>query len=144
MANDDKRSENLQLVTDFYDLVNRNDMDGVSDHIARNIALRSLPTQQKIKGRKDVLEYVRDLKTAFPDLKLKLSRQVVGTTYVVSEYTASGTHRGTFHSPLGNVLPTGRSINVPICEVLEVHSGKIVSARQYYDSATLLNQLGAI
>jgi steroid delta-isomerase-like uncharacterized protein len=139
-----QKTDNLHLATEIYNLVNQNDIDHLRDHYAKNVTLESEGTHEKIKGRDGVVEYVRNFKTAFPDLQLKLTRQVVSTNYVVNEYTANGTHHGPLHSPTGDIRPTGRAISVPVCEVMHMKDGEIISSRQYWDSATLLNQLGVI
>lgn len=41
-----------------------------------------------------------------------------------------------------NVPPSGRWVNLPVCEVYLIRKGKIVGGRGYFDIATLMRQLG--
>jgi ketosteroid isomerase-like protein len=40
------------------------------------------------------------------------------------------------------VPPTGKSMDLRACQILEIADGKVKSMRQYFDMASLLNQLG--
>ena len=42
------------------------------------------------------------------------------------------------------IAPTGRQVSMPICTVLTVRGGKIVSERDYMDMAHLMRQLGVM
>ena len=82
--------------------------------------------------------------TAFPD-------SVTETTFVVAtedggamEFRGRGTHNGPLQSPAGDIPPTGRRVDVPFSQVLEVQQGKIRRARLYFDSMSLLQQLGVV
>jgi hypothetical protein len=45
---------------------------------------------------------------------------------------------------IGALLSTGRSVDVPFVQVVELQQGKITQARLYFDSMTLLQQLGVV
>lgn len=42
------------------------------------------------------------------------------------------------------VPATGRRLTIPVCNLIEVKDGKIVSEREYMDSGHLMQQLGVI
>jgi limonene-1,2-epoxide hydrolase len=41
-----------------------------------------------------------------------------------------------------NINPTNRRVSVPVCGVLEVRDNKIYSEHEYWDSNTVLQQMG--
>lgn len=77
--------------------------------------------------------------TAFPDLSFELRhRHSPRDDVSVIEFTATGTHR----AELEGIPATGRRIEVLVCNVIEVEHGKIVREREYFDSMSLIDQLG--
>lgn len=79
--------------------------------------------------------------TAFPDLTFSVDHQYTpdDTTSVI-ELTARGTHQG----ELEGVAPTGRTVQLVACNVIEVADGKIRREREYFDTMSLLTQLGVV
>ena len=61
-------------------------------------------------------------------------------TAIVSfnDRTLLATHQG----ELMGIAPTGRRVEVPVCNVIEVRDGKIYAEREYFDTAHLMQQLG--
>jgi len=78
--------------------------------------------------------------TAFPDLQFELRHQYSAGEDgpSVIEITARGTHTG----PLGDVPPTGKAVEVAVCNIIESRDGQIIREREYYDSLSLMKQLG--
>ena len=137
-------TDNLSLAKDIYDLVSKNDLNRLGMLYADNAVLVNMAWNTAYRGRHGVLEYVRNFKTAFPDLKLNVSHQVAEEEFVITELVMRGTHKGVFVTPMGNISPTNRFIEVPMCGVLQFKDGKMVSSRQYFDTGTLMRQLGLI
>jgi steroid delta-isomerase-like uncharacterized protein len=79
--------------------------------------------------------------SAFPDLAFTVEHQFTpDETTSVIELTARGTHQG----ELEGIAPTGRAIELVGCNVIEVVDGKIRREREYFDSMSLMVQLGVI
>jgi steroid delta-isomerase-like uncharacterized protein len=92
------------------------------------------------RGPEPVLEEVKGFTTAFPDLEITVRQQLEPSeSHSVIEYTFSGTHRG----DLEGLAPTGRSVSVIACSVLEAKDGAITREADYFDTMALLSQLGA-
>jgi hypothetical protein len=53
-----------------------------------------------------------------------------------------GKHAGVLKTPSGDIPPTGRAIELPFCEVYRFQGGKISACNLYFDTGTLLRQLG--
>jgi steroid delta-isomerase-like uncharacterized protein len=77
---------------------------------------------------------------AFPDGKINIKEiHVCGNTALV-EFVGTGTHKG----DLMGIAPTGRSISIPVCDILDTKDGKIVAEREYFDMAHMMQQLGVM
>jgi steroid delta-isomerase-like uncharacterized protein len=83
---------------------------------------------------------VETFTTAFPDLILNLNQHHSCGEVSVIEFTARGTH----HAALEAIPPTGKSIEVVVCDVVEVRDGKVYREREYFDQMTMMQQLGVI
>ena len=49
---------------------------------------------------------------------------------------------GPLVGPQGEIPPTGKSVDVAFCDVYQFKDGKFTSLRSYFDTATLMGQLG--
>lgn len=62
----------------------------------------------------------------------------------VVEYWLRGTHTGKLVARAGTLPPTGRKLEIRICDVMEIQGGKITNLRSYWDLYGVLSQLGLI
>ena len=93
---------------------------------------------QEQKGPEAGLAVNRMFAHAFPDGRIDItSIKQIGDTTVV-EFIGRGTHKG----DLMGIAPTGRSMNIPVCDVMELRDGKIYREREYMDMMTMMVQLG--
>lgn len=95
-----------------------------------------------LRGPDEVGAFHAVLWEAFPDIELTVTRIVEDGSTVVMQGAVHGTHRGTFHTPGGDIPPTGQHVDLPYSEHYEVEAGLIVSARLIFDRLELLEQLG--
>lgn len=77
---------------------------------------------------------------AFPDGRIEVRATYVQGDTAVSEFRATGTHRG----ELMGIPPTGKRVNLVICNVMEVRDGKVYRERDYFDATAMLAQLGVL
>ena len=78
------------------------------------------------------------------DMQLVLTSRTATADRVVDEMTISFTHD--VHIPwiLPGVVPTGRSVVVPIVTVIGMRDGLVDSEHIYWDQATVLAQIGLL
>jgi predicted ester cyclase len=91
--------------------------------------------------------YKRDYqrwRKAFPDGEVKVINVIVQGNWAVVEFVNRGTQTGTLHSSLGVFPPSGRQMEVRYCSVMRVANGIVVEGRDYYDSASIVKQLGLV
>jgi predicted ester cyclase len=61
---------------------------------------------------------------------------------VVVEFTGRGTHTGPLVTSMGEIPATGRSLTLKLCDVVEFKDGKVASQRTYFDTGSMMAQLG--
>jgi steroid delta-isomerase-like uncharacterized protein len=99
----------------------------------------SIPTlPEPVTGYDGFTGFVTGLRTAFPDLKFEVLREMATSTRVASRWRFTGTHRGPF---LG-APPTGRSIEDLGIDIFQISGGKILTVNVNEDDFGLMRQLG--
>jgi steroid delta-isomerase-like uncharacterized protein len=100
-------------------------------------------TGRRIEGADETLAAWKGWAQAFPDSKASFDRSyVAGEDTVVLELTWRGTHQGPLGTAMGNIAATGKSIEVRALAIVELKGEKARSQRQFFDMATLLQQIG--
>jgi predicted ester cyclase len=97
-----------------------------------------------LRGGDQVIAFCSVLWEAFPDIELTITRVVEEGSAVAIQGRAEGTHKGTFHTPGGDIPPTDRPVNLTFSQDFEVQGGVIVAVRHHFDRLELLEQLGAM
>ncbi|ETK35207.1 hypothetical protein GCM10009530_76370 [Microbispora corallina] len=94
------------------------------------------------EGGEEVASYYGTFFSAFPDTRVVIQSVVVSGDILVSEYTVTGTHKGPYLAPGGDVVePTDRPIGFRVCSVSHVVNGLIASHRIFYDQLELVTQI---
>jgi steroid delta-isomerase-like uncharacterized protein len=133
-------SDNLAVVRQSWDAWNAHNPDAWLKLLHDKHVMESDTIPQPITGQEGARAFMGMYVTAFPDLHFKVDQLTASGNYVISRYTATGTHQG----PLGNIPPTERRGEVHGCTVAEIENGQIVREWLYWDSAHLLRQLGVL
>jgi predicted ester cyclase len=97
-----------------------------------------------LRGGDQIAAFVSVFWEAFPDLKSRVTSEVEEALVVAIRGTMTGTHLGVFHTPAGDVPPTGRRIDLTFSDDYEVREGVIVSTHFHLDRLQLLEQLGVV
>jgi len=95
-----------------------------------------------LSGSEQVAGFVGGYKAAFPDMDFVLRGWVEEGDTAVAEGSFTGTHTGPLQSPMGEVPPTGRSIDLPFTTVFQARDGKLTAHRAYWDNVGFMAQLG--
>jgi steroid delta-isomerase-like uncharacterized protein len=103
-----------------------------------------VPGGVTLRGRDQVREYVRLLWSAFPDIKVVATHQVIADDTAVTEETYSGTHTGTLRTPNGDIPATGKRVQGRQVAVQRVKDGKVWSEHLYFDQMEFLGSLGLV
>ena len=137
-------NETEKIVRIFHESWDMRDPDRGATVIAEDCQFEDVARgEQQIGPEAYKQDYYR-WREAFPDGECKVLNVIVQDNWAVVEYVNRGTHSGILRSSLGTFEPTGRSVEVRYCSVMRVENGKVVEGRDFYDSATIVRQLGVI
>lgn len=124
----------------YFDALNDRDYDRAAAAFDAACEFVSMASGTRFTGPSSMLNGLREFVAAFPDLRADVEHVVAAGPFVAAEWRTTGTHQGEFRGE----LPTGIRFERRGCAVAEVRDGRIVRYRDYYDRATLLEQLGVI
>src|SRR3954469_1804047 len=106
--------------------------------------VRTAPGGMSFEGRARAVEFFAGWIEAFPDAHVDIHDVVFTDDAAVEEGTFSGTHNGVFHTPMGDVPPTGRAVRAGYIQVLRYRDGRFVSGHLMFDRMEMLEQLGLV
>jgi predicted ester cyclase len=103
-----------------------------------------IPGGITLRGRDQVREYMKLFWSAFPDIKVEATYQVIAGDTAVTEQTFSGTHTGTLRTPKGDIAATGKRVQGRQVAVQRVKDGQVWSEHLYFDQMEFLSALGLV
>lgn len=133
------RERREALVIEHMESENRHEFDvtmDTFDHPRYEI----IPTGGVYDGEAEVARYFEETRAAFPDQRNELIALHHADHAVIVEFDLLGTHEGTYRG----IPPTGRAFTCRVTAFFLFEPGgeRIVCERVYFDSATILRQLG--
>jgi serine phosphatase RsbU (regulator of sigma subunit) len=89
------------------------------------------------RGPEDVKRFIKEFRSAFPDLRISPDDQIAEGDKVVSHGTIRGTHQGEFRG----MAPTGKEREIKGMAIFRFSSdGKVVESWDSYDQLSLMRQ----
>jgi hypothetical protein len=92
----------------------------------------------------DLVERARGLQRALADLRIELIDEFEAPGRLVLVFWQRGRHVGPLETPLGEIGPTGREVEIRVIDVLSISDGLISSIQVVPDNLALMMQLEAI
>ena len=120
------------------DAWNRRDWDKMRDLFHDDYTYTGADGKELV-GPDTGVEVAMSYAEALPDGKAEFTNVCVSGSTVVAEFVARGTHQG----DLMGVTPTGKPVEIRVCNVMEIRDGKVYREREYLDTMTILVQIGA-
>lgn len=133
-------NDNLAIARQSWDAWNAHDADAWIELLHETHVTESDTLPQPVRGHEGARPFIEMYIKAFPDLRFSIDQMIASGDYVISRYTATGTHKG----DLAGIPPTGRHAETHGCVVAEIKNGRILRQWLYWDSAHLLRQLGVL
>jgi len=115
-----------------------------ADEILAQDCLSHGPGVPPAVGTEGIKRQARLLRTAMPDLQVRLNGQIAEDDRVCSHWTGSGTHTGPLTLPGGPVTPAGVSVTFDEMRIDRFVAGRIVESWFIPDRMTLWQQLGLL
>lgn len=136
--------ENAALARAINDAFNARDFDRAAELTAPDAEWVNVATGQTFHGPEGARQFLAGWAGAFPDSVVETTYALGGERGATLEFVGRGTQTGPLPSPAGDIPPTGRRVEVPFCQVLEIEGGKVRRARLYFDAFGMMQQLGVM
>jgi steroid delta-isomerase-like uncharacterized protein len=136
--------DNIGIARSLYDYWNDRKFDKIAGLMAADSEIVLVGSGTRFSGPAGAIEFSQMWADGFPDGRVKMDNVFASGDHVVLQFTGTGTHTGPLRSPAGEIPATGRSITLNLCDVHEIQDGKIRLVQSYFDSASMLMQLGVM
>jgi predicted ester cyclase len=97
-----------------------------------------------LRGKSELVQFNKNWQEAFPDSKLTARAVHDAGTVGIIEGTFTGTQTGVFHTPMGDIPPTNKSVSGEYIQVFELRGDKVAKGRLLFDRMDLMEQLGLV
>jgi predicted ester cyclase len=134
--------DNAILAKTLYDLFNMRNFEEAIKHVAPDAVITNVSSGATFKGPEGFKQNAKGWITAFSNARIENLHLVATESSVTAEFIGRGTHDGPLETSKGTIPATRRKVGIPFCEVLTFKEGKLTEARLYYDTASLMRQLG--
>ena len=122
---------------------NSGDWEQLGAGLAPDSCYDELGTQRKIEGPEKIVELFKGWKTAFPDAVGTVTSAFASGSKAALEVTWKGTHTGPLETREGTIPASGKRHETPAAIFFTFEGDKIKDSHQYFDSITLLKQIGS-
>jgi len=133
----------VKLAREQIDAFNSGDWELMRGKFASDARYDELGTQRNIEGPEKIIELFKGWKVAFPDAAGTVTGAFASGDKAVLEVTWKGTHTGPLTTAEGTIPASGKRQETPAAIFYTFEGDKIKESRHYFDSLTLLKQIGA-
>ena len=135
--------EIVKLARKQVDAFNSGDWEQLRAMLASDSRYDELGTQRKVEGPEQIVELFKGWKTAFPDAIGTVTSALASGNTAALEVTWKGTQTGPLGTAEGTIPASGKRQETPDAFFLTFEGDKVKQSRHYFDSLTLLKQIGA-
>ncbi len=133
----------VKIAREHVTAFNSGDWEKLRAGLAADARYDEFGTQRMVEGPDKIVELFKGWKTAFPDAAATVTSAVASGNKAGLEVTWKGTHTGPLVTPEGTIPASGKSQETPGAIFFTFEDDKVKESRQYFDSMTLLKQIGA-
>ena len=134
--------EMVKVAREQVDAFNGADWDRLRAGLAADCRYDELGTQRQVEGHEKIVELFQGWKTAFPDATGTVTSAVASGIRVALEVTWKSTHTGPLGTATGTIAAPGKHQETPAAFFFAFDGARIKESRHYFDSMTLLKQIG--
>ena len=135
-------ADNADLARRLHEAWNERNFDEMAEAAAPDSMITIVGSGDTFEGPDGSRAYNTMWADGFPDGKVTIDRVIAAGDHVVVEFTGRGTHTGTLVTSMGEIPATGRSLTLQLCDVMEFKDGKVQSQTTYFDTGSMMAQLG--
>ena len=140
MASLSKQEQNKQLVSQFFETLDRQDtemMDQLVSSTNYSLHFSGMPPMDWNVNKK---EFLAPFAKAFPDLRRNIVDMVAEGDKVAVSINVTGTYKGEFQG----IPATGKQVSFTAMDILTIIDGKVTEEWATADMMGLMQQIGAI
>lgn len=141
MSIDEPSLQTRSTVEDMFSALRAHDLEQFRTRLDEEAVMKNPATGTTHEGPKAIVEAIRPVLQAFPDLEPEVRTLVVEGRQAAVEVVRKGTHTEELDFPNATIPPTYQEVALPECLILEVREAKVVSITAYTDRQTLTEQL---
>ncbi len=135
--------ENLRMIERWTEAYNAHDFEGFAKPFTESALYHAPNLPEPLEGREEIRRHFSGHPATFPDTRVSIERSFGQGDVVCAEVIWTATHEGPLSGPGGQTVPpTNKSVRLPIAAVFKFEKGKITEAREYWDQAAFMTQLG--
>ena len=124
---------------------NGGDATAWADLVTEDLINISPYAPEPIRGKDALVDVMRGIMNAFPDINLEYNLVLTEGEYLVCERVLTGTFTNPLSSPQGEIPPTGNKFLINMVSIHKITpEGLISETRDYYDTADFMKQLGLV
>jgi steroid delta-isomerase-like uncharacterized protein len=135
-------ADNADLARRVHEAWNERKFDEIAELTAPDSTITIVGSGDTFEGVEGSRAYNEMWAAGFPDATVTVDRVIASGDHVVVEFTGRGTHTGTLRTSMGDIPATGRSLTLQLCDVMEFKDGMIQGQKTYFDSGSMMAQLG--
>ncbi len=136
------QEDNLRIVREFQAAWNDRDFDRGAALMAPDGEILVVGSGERFVGPEGSKAFSRTWADGFPDGRIEITDTISEDDRIVVLYRGRGTHTGTLKNASGEIPATGKEVTLELCDVIQIREGMVQSVRTYFDSGSLLAQLG--
>ena len=121
---------------------NESDWERVRAGLAPDCRYDEFGTERRVEGSEKIVELFKGWKQAFPDAVGTVTSAVASGEKAALEVTWNGTHTGPLATAEGTIPASGKRQETPAAYFFTFDGKRIKDSRHYFDSLTLLKQIG--
>lgn len=133
---------NITAIRALYEGFNTGNVPLILGQLTEDAELVDMAMGMSWQGHQGWGEWLGIWATSMPDTQAHLKNIIADGDTVATEHVGGGTHTGPLTTPAGVIPPTGKTIELKFAEVFEMRDGKIRVMRAYWDTGSLMRQLG--
>jgi len=112
----------------------------ILEEVADNFTYHHFSLPEPLRGRQAFLEFIHNLRAAFPDFRVTPDEVFAEDNKVVIKWSWTGTHQGEWRG----IAPTGKRVSQQGISITHLENGKFAEEFCVADALALLRQLDAI
>jgi steroid delta-isomerase-like uncharacterized protein len=133
----------VKIAREQIDAFNSGEWERMESGLASGSRYEEFGTQRTIDGPEKIVELFKGWKQAFPDAVGTITAAVASGDKAALEVTWNGTQTGPLVTAAGTIPASGKRQKTPAAIFFAFTGDKITESHHYFDSQTLLEQIGA-